>query len=134
MPLADYYSTPADVRALITMMLQLGLQAQTVRVQNDSGAWQTPATLPVVLSELEEGKAAAYSVTFGDDSSDAQNVAALLRQARTMQMPPLYRAWYIYCQVSGKVMTIEAFQGHLANVSAIRNAWEEKLAAILEGK
>jgi hypothetical protein len=134
MPIADYYSTPADVRALIAMMLQLGLKAQTVRVQNNSGSWQTPATLPVNLPDLEEGKADIYSVTFGDDTTDAQNVAALLRQARTMQMPPLYRAWYVYCQVTGQMMPIEQFQGHLDTVAAIKNAWQEKLAEILEGK
>jgi hypothetical protein len=134
MPIADYYSTPADVRALITMMAQLGLAAKPVTVWNTSGQWQVMPTEPVLPSEFKEDKPDLYSVCFSDDNSEQQNVAALLKQARTMAMPPLYRAWYLYLQVSGKVISIDDFQGHLANVSAIKNAWEEKLQAILEGK
>lgn len=123
----NIYSTPAQVRELCEIALKLGLKPQSIRVQYSGGAWDTPPTLPVQIP-ADATALDIYSVAFGDPSN-ACNVAATLEQLKRMAMPAIYRAWFVYVQISGKMVSIEEFKGHLTETLL-----ESELEAILGGK
>lgn len=123
----NIYSTPAQVRELITIALKLGIEAKSVRVQYSGGGWDMPATLPVALPAEAEGKVDIYSVAFGE-TNDC-NVAATLHQIKTMQMPALYRAWYVWMQITGRVISLDEFTAKLTE-----KVLAPELEAILGGK
>lgn len=125
----NIYSTPAQVRELITICLKLGIEAKTIRVQYSGGAWDTPATLPVQLPDDADPRFDIYSVSFTGDESAACNVAATLEQIKAMKMPALYRAWYVYIQITGKAISIDEFTAKLTE-----KILQPEIEAILGGK
>lgn len=126
----NIYSTPAQVRELITIALKLGLESRGVRVQYSGGGWDILPTLPVVLpADATEGKLDIYSVQFTADPTNDVNVAATLAQIKNMAMPALYRAWYVWMQITGKVESIDTFTARLTE-----KVLAPELEAILGGK
>lgn len=107
------YSTPAQVREIITIAIRLGIEAKSVQVQYSGGAWDTKATLPVQLPpEAENAGPDIYSIRFENETNDC-NVASTLQQIKAMEMPVIYRAWYVWLQITGRVVSLDEFTARL---------------------
>lgn len=133
MPYGDYLSSPAQVRAMIQTVKALGLQPTGVVIPAPAkgGPWLDQD--PVNLETEPENAMSAYALVFGPEGTDDFNVAALRRIASIQGFNSFMRARELYGTIKG-FMGLDEFRGYLERLPALEGAFEEKLAAILEGR
>lgn len=132
--MADYYSTPAQVREMMATLAALGMKATGVVVPAPAMPGPWPPVDPVEFEKEPADAVKMYALIFGAlGDVEGHNVAALRKIASRPGWPPLMRAWELRGLIKGFV-GLDEFRGELEQIPALKNAWEEKLSAILGGK